>query len=318
MTNLFPLGVASALEKSAPRATTIRPSNSQWCHIMIYYAQSFQTPQRVATFSEFNSSPAKIACVFFTQHHPKSTRRKMRCPNSLPCNHFPDAPWNIYLHLPQIWPSFVGKYSNTMKHLGFEHRGLPKHAMIQGPRDSQGRRFHLGDTSTTWIWRFPWGQKMDGWFHGNPTLKWMMTGGTPLWLRAPPYFPWTNLGNLNQQNSTKLQLTVHKQETYNPQQVGVTIGSPGNTEDLKKNEFMRSSRVPVVLMAQKDTKGCLHVKITCIGLQDTDGHTNRTTFHQPTSLFRSISSDSFSIALKPSKWDTVYCNILYILQNGLV
>ena len=26
--------------------------------------------------------------------------------------------WNIYLHLPQKWPSHVGKYSSTMEHLG--------------------------------------------------------------------------------------------------------------------------------------------------------------------------------------------------------
>ena len=26
--------------------------------------------------------------------------------------------WNIYLHLPQKWPSYVGKYSSTMEHLG--------------------------------------------------------------------------------------------------------------------------------------------------------------------------------------------------------
>ena len=30
--------------------------------------------------------------------------------------------WNIYLHLPQTFPSFVGKYSSTMEHLGmFKH-----------------------------------------------------------------------------------------------------------------------------------------------------------------------------------------------------
>ena len=26
--------------------------------------------------------------------------------------------WNIYLHLPNKWPSFVGKYTSTMEHLG--------------------------------------------------------------------------------------------------------------------------------------------------------------------------------------------------------
>jgi len=26
--------------------------------------------------------------------------------------------WNIYLHLPQKSPSFVGKYSSTMEHMG--------------------------------------------------------------------------------------------------------------------------------------------------------------------------------------------------------
>jgi hypothetical protein len=32
----------------------------------------------------------------------------------------PDAPWcwNLYLHLPFKWHSFVGKYSSTMEHMG--------------------------------------------------------------------------------------------------------------------------------------------------------------------------------------------------------
>ena len=39
---------------------------------------------------------------------------------------YPDAPWcwNIYLHLPQKWPSFVGKYSSTMEHVGYRFIGL--------------------------------------------------------------------------------------------------------------------------------------------------------------------------------------------------
>ena len=34
---------------------------------------------------------------------------------------YPDAPWccNIYPHLHQTWPSFVGKYSSTMEYLGY-------------------------------------------------------------------------------------------------------------------------------------------------------------------------------------------------------
>ena len=43
---------------------------------------------------------------------------------------YPDAPWcwNIDLHLPQKWPSDVGKYSSTMEHLGyvFSHRKNPE------------------------------------------------------------------------------------------------------------------------------------------------------------------------------------------------
>ena len=33
---------------------------------------------------------------------------------------YPYAPWcwNIYLHLPHKWPSFVGKYASTMEHMG--------------------------------------------------------------------------------------------------------------------------------------------------------------------------------------------------------
>jgi hypothetical protein len=50
-----------------------------------------------------------------------------------------------------------------------------------------------------------------------------------------------------------------------------------------------------------DTKGCLHVKITWMGLQDTDGNTNRTTFHQPTSQFQSSSYD-----LGPPHWPRVF------------
>ena len=28
--------------------------------------------------------------------------------------------WNIYLHFPQKWPSFVGKYNSTMEHMGYK------------------------------------------------------------------------------------------------------------------------------------------------------------------------------------------------------
>jgi hypothetical protein len=31
--------------------------------------------------------------------------------------------WNIYLHLPQKWPSFVGKYTSTMEHMGNANSG---------------------------------------------------------------------------------------------------------------------------------------------------------------------------------------------------
>ena len=41
---------------------------------------------------------------------------------------YPDAPWcwNIYLHLPQTWHSFVGKYSSTMEHLAQAYRDKPR------------------------------------------------------------------------------------------------------------------------------------------------------------------------------------------------
>ena len=42
-------------------------------------------------------------------------------------SYYPDAPWcwNIYLHLPQTWPSFVGKYSSTMEHLAIKNDDFP-------------------------------------------------------------------------------------------------------------------------------------------------------------------------------------------------
>ena len=36
--------------------------------------------------------------------------------------------WNIYQHLPHKWPSFVGKSTSTMEHLGYSH--LQFHGLI--------------------------------------------------------------------------------------------------------------------------------------------------------------------------------------------
>ena len=73
----------------------------------------------------FASSTAKEAVIF--RNGPTGSR----CPKSCwlvrsPFHRFfrpslnPDAPWcwNIYLHLPPKWLSYVGKYSSTMEHLG--------------------------------------------------------------------------------------------------------------------------------------------------------------------------------------------------------
>ena len=57
--------------------------------------------------------------------------------------------WNIYLHVPQKWPSFVGKYSSTMEHMGWDihdisnnppvssNVGIPELA-LGGSRDNPG------------------------------------------------------------------------------------------------------------------------------------------------------------------------------------
>ena len=46
----------------------------------------------------------------------------------------PYAPWcwNIHLHLPNKWPSFVGKYTSTMEHMGMFIRRFPKSTMTSG------------------------------------------------------------------------------------------------------------------------------------------------------------------------------------------
>jgi hypothetical protein len=40
--------------------------------------------------------------------------------------------WNIYQHLPHKWPSFVGKYTSTMEHMGcpIYHRKRPDDAVL--------------------------------------------------------------------------------------------------------------------------------------------------------------------------------------------
>ena len=40
--------------------------------------------------------------------------------------------WNIYLHLPNKWPSFVGKYTSTMEHMGMFIRRFPESTMTSG------------------------------------------------------------------------------------------------------------------------------------------------------------------------------------------
>jgi hypothetical protein len=69
----------------------------------------------------FNGNPGRSAASQTIKNwlprllpHKKSLR-------NLPSCSFPDAVWNIYLYTftPFLWPSFVGKYSSTMEHLGF-------------------------------------------------------------------------------------------------------------------------------------------------------------------------------------------------------
>ena len=88
--------------------------------------------------------------------------------------------WNIYLHLPQKWPRFVGKYSSTMEHLGM---GKPRYfgSSLHRPRSRLGIGCQLGQTSqlrgpnkSYWglngfnLWNvfffilFPWRMEHDG------------------------------------------------------------------------------------------------------------------------------------------------------------
>ena len=64
-------------------------------------------------------------------HQPisKSSFLAAELTHCLPC---PDHPWNMnpYIETPFLWPSFVGKYTSTMDHLGC---GAPRHVpMVWG------------------------------------------------------------------------------------------------------------------------------------------------------------------------------------------
>lgn len=112
-----------------------------------------------------------------------------------------------------------------------------------------------------------------------------------------------NMGNSTFTKRYKVGVfSVHRHETNNPQNHGVTIGSLGDTggQNISRThaKFMSSSGFG-------DTKGCLHVKITWMGLQDTGENTNRTNL-SPTHLAASIKFLCCFFALKPSKWGTVY------------
>ena len=52
-------------------------------------------------------------------------------------NH-PDAVWNIYLHLPHKWPSFVGKYTSTMVRIWVMKHGS-KQQRLQASLRTEGR-----------------------------------------------------------------------------------------------------------------------------------------------------------------------------------
>ena len=169
--------------------------------------------------------------------------------------------------------------------------------MIQGPRNSQNLQVHLTtDTfrKTHETWRFLT-DTLDTW-SWNINLEISVRNIMKLilgdfWLDIWEIYGKYQLGNINLRkhqlrnhglmiyiflkiigNSTFTKrykvgvFSVHRHETNNPQKMGSALGQWGIL-GVKKTwmhaKFMSSSGFG-------DTKTCLHVKITWVGLQDTD------------------------------------------------
>ena len=90
---------------------------------MPYDFHNWRFTQMVKSISRLpgKASPSSISCER-SRKTCNPAHNKPSISLYLTPHHFPDAPWcwNSYLHLPQKWPSFVGKYSSTMEHLGLQ------------------------------------------------------------------------------------------------------------------------------------------------------------------------------------------------------